>query len=172
MPPQRRLNGGGRSLERTALPRIFPANREIYREIARSAPTSHTQLLRKPHNPLRLRATTDQREQNKTGNNFKVSGNRISLIRDLSTQSLGDSFSRCQIARARQSDMATVHGHRRMPARTPLMFAKYALTGSLGGEPAVGKEGRATPASLRYPAPTSGKTRSCEGCLEMLVIHP
>jgi hypothetical protein len=29
-----KIDGGGRSLERTALPQIFPANREINREIA------------------------------------------------------------------------------------------------------------------------------------------
>jgi hypothetical protein len=39
-----KMYGGGRSLERTALPQIFSANREIYREIARFAPTLYTQL--------------------------------------------------------------------------------------------------------------------------------
>jgi hypothetical protein len=48
----------------------------------------------KPQNPLHLWATAVQEKRNKTGNNFNVSGNWISLIRDLNSESPGYFLSR------------------------------------------------------------------------------
>jgi hypothetical protein len=41
--------------------------------------------------PLDLMVYSGPRMRNKTGNNFRASGNRISLIRDVNTDSLEDS---------------------------------------------------------------------------------
>jgi hypothetical protein len=74
MLPQRRLWGGGHSLERTALPQIFPANREINREIAGIASLRMFNRSDKPQNLLNLWAAATQGIRKKQGIISKYQG--------------------------------------------------------------------------------------------------